>query len=330
MPADVLGRPLRELRLSVTDRCNFRCQYCMPAGPVQFMPRTELLTFGEIERVARILARVGVHKIRLTGGEPLLRRDLAALIGSLVAIDGIGDLGLTTNGWLLAELAPALRAAGLRRVTVSLDALDDALFRTICGVNLPVGRVLDGIDAALALGFAPVKLNAVIKRGLNESSIVPLAGYARERGLALRLIEYMDVGGSNGWRREDVVDAAEMLAIVDVAYPLDPIGTRLPGRTAELFRYRDGGGELGIVAPISRPFCTDCARARLTADGRLFTCLYGVRSLDVRSPLRRGASDDEIAALVVSAWQERADRYGELRSARGAGAPRPEMWRIGG
>ena len=291
---DTLGRPIRDLRVSVTDRCNFRCVYCMPkevfGREYPFMPRAELLTFEEIERLARAFAGLGVEKIRVTGGEPLVRRDLEVLVGKLAAIPGL-DLALTTNGALLAQKAQALRDAGLRRITVSLDSLDDEVFRAMNDVDFPVERVLAGIDAALAAGLEPVKVNVVVKRGLNEDGILPLAKAFRGTGVVLRFIEYMDVGHTNGWRLDDVVPAAEIVETVAAEFPLEPVAESYRGEVANRYRYADGAGEIGVIASVTQPFCGDCTRARLSADGKLYTCLFAVRGHDLRALLRSGASD---------------------------------------
>jgi GTP 3',8-cyclase len=331
--SDTFGRPLRDLRISVTDRCNFRCVYCMPkevfGRDYRFMPRSELLSFEEIERLARVFAGLGVQKIRITGGEPLLRRDLEHLIERLAGIDGL-DLTLTTNGALLPQKARPLAAAGLRRITVSLDSLDDAVFRSMNDVDFPVDRVLDGIDAAAAAGL-PVKVNAVVKRGLNEAEIVPLARHFRHTGHILRFIEYMDVGATNGWRLDDVVTAAEILAAIGAEHPLEAVGPTYHGEVARRYRYVDGGGEIGVIASVTQPFCGDCTRARISAEGRLYTCLFAVRGHDLRELVRSGATDDEIREILGSIWHRRADRYSELRSERTAGLrSKVEMSYIGG
>ncbi len=332
--ADRLGRRIHDLRVSVTDRCNFRCTYCMPRevfGPgYRFLPRAELLTFEEIARVAQVLVGEGVEKVRLTGGEPLLRRDLDRLVAMLAAIPGLTDLALTTNGSLLERQAAGLAAAGLRRVTVSLDSLDDAVFARLNDVAVPVATVLAGIDAAIAAGMAPVKVNMVVRRGVNEESIVPMARYFRERGQVVRYIEYMDVGTTNGWRMDDVVPMAEILARIDAVFPLAPVPPAYPGEVAGRYRYRDGSGEIGVIASVTRPFCGDCTRLRLTAEGELYTCLFGGRGHDLRAPLRAGADDAALAARVREIWAARDDRYSELRAAGGTGLPKVEMSHIGG
>jgi cyclic pyranopterin phosphate synthase len=325
---------MRDLRVSVTDRCNFRCTYCMPRevfGPgYRFVPREQLLTFEEIARLARVFVGLGVTKLRLTGGEPLLRRDLPDLVRHLAAVEGIDDLALTTNGSLLAAQAADLAAAGLRRVTVSLDSLDDAVFAQLNDVGMSVGRVLEGIGAAEVAGLAPIKIDVVVRRGINEGSIVPLALEGRRRGWIVRFIEYMDVGTTNGWRLEDVVPADQILAAVDAVMPIAPIPPSYTGEVASRYAYRDGGGEIGVIASVTRPFCATCTRARLSAEGQLYLCLFGVRATDLRAPLRDGADDDTLTDLIARAWTGRTDRYSELRSDATANLPRVEMSAIGG
>jgi cyclic pyranopterin phosphate synthase len=335
---DARGRAMRDLRISVTDRCNFRCTYCMPkeifGRDYVFLPRSEVLSFEEIERVARVAAGLGVEKLRITGGEPLVRRDLPVLVRLLAALrtpdERALDLTLTTNGSALPGLAYPLAAAGLRRLTVSLDSLDDDVFRAMNGVDFPVARVLDGIDAARAAGLAPIKVNMVVKRRINEASIVPMARWARDEGLIVRFIEYMDVGHTNGWRLDDVVPAAEVVAAIDAELPIEPVEPGYRGEVAERWRYRDGSGEIGVIASVSQPFCGDCTRARLSADGKLFTCLFGGEGHDLRAVLRGGATDAALSELLGSIWRNRDDRYSELRSAETAELPRAEMFAIGG
>jgi cyclic pyranopterin phosphate synthase len=328
---DTFGRPLRDLRISVTDRCNFRCVYCMPKEVYgrdhKFLERRELLSFEEITRVARTFVSAGVQKIRITGGEPLVRRDLERLIAQLSELDV--DLTLTTNGSLLPQKAQALADAGLRRITVSLDSLDDGIFRALNDVDFSVERVLDGIDAAAAAGL-PVKVNAVIKRGVNDDQVVPLAGFFRDRGHTLRFIEYMDVGHTNGWRLDDVVPAKEIVARLDEAFGVEPAEALYRGEVAQRWRYKDGNGEVGVIASVTQPFCGDCTRARLSAEGKLFTCLFAVRGHDLRALIRGGATDEELEAAVRSVWGGRADRYSDLRSAATAGLDKVEMSYIGG
>jgi len=332
-PLDTLGRPVRDLRISVTDRCNFRCVYCMPkevfGREYRFLERRELLTFEEIERTARVFAGLGVTKIRLTGGEPLLRRELERLVEMLARIPDL-DLTLTTNGSLLPQKAGPLAAAGLRRVTVSLDSLDDPVFRAMNDVDFPVERVLAGVEAAAAAGLAPVKVNMVVKRGLNNESVVPMARYFRGTGHILRFIEYMDVGHTNGWRLDDVVPVAEIVAAIDAEFPLEPLEPNYAGEVARRYRYRDGEGEIGVIASVTEPFCGACTRARLSAEGRLFTCLFATKGFDVRALLRGGASDAELADALSGVWRMRADRYSEIRSAETLDLPKVEMSYIGG
>ena len=332
-PLDTLGRPLHDLRVSVTDRCNFRCVYCMPkeifCKDFQFLPRAEILSFEEIERLVRIFVGLGVQKIRLTGGEPLVRRDLERLVEKLAALGDL-DLTLTTNGSLLAQKANALAAAGLKRITVSLDSLDDATFRAMNDVDFPVAKVLAGIEAAHGAGLAPIKINMVTKRGVNESSIVPMARYFKGTGMTLRFIEFMDVGSTNGWRLDDVVPAREIVAIIDREMPLEPMAPAYRGEVANRYRYKDGSGEIGIIASVTQPFCADCTRARLSADGSLYTCLFATEGHDLRALVRGGASDDEVAKAIATVWTERADRYSELRSEDTAGLHKIEMSFIGG
>jgi GTP 3',8-cyclase len=328
---DTFGRPLRDLRISVTDRCNFRCVYCMPkevfGREYRFLDRKELLSFEEIARVARIFVGLGVQKLRLTGGEPLVRRDLEQLVAMLAELDV--DLTLTTNASLLPQKAQALADAGLSRITVSLDALDNATFRALNDVDFGVERVLAGIDAAAAAGL-PVKVNCVVKRGMNEQEIVPLARHFHGTGHTLRFIEYMDVGHTNGWRLDDVFPAAEIVAAIDADLPLEAVAPGYRGEVARRWRYRDGGGEVGVIASVTQPFCGDCTRARLSAEGRLFTCLFAVRGHDLRAKIRGGASDEELAAALRGVWGARGDRYSELRSAATADLPKVEMSYIGG
>ena len=330
---DRLGRPVRDLRISVTDRCNFRCVYCMPkevfGREYRFLERKELLTFEEIERLARAFVRHGVTKLRITGGEPLIRRNLEHLIELLRAIGSGLDVTLTTNGSLLPAKAAALQAAGLDRVTVSLDSLDDDVFRAMNDVDFPVAKVLAGIDAAAEAGL-PVKVNMVVKRGANDHSILAMAERFRGTGHTLRFIEYMDVGHTNGWRLDEVVPAAEILAAVEAEFPLEPVEASYRGEVARRWRYADGAGEIGVIASVTQPFCGDCTRARLSPEGRLFTCLFGVRGHDLRALVRGGATDDELAAAVSLVWGRRTDRYSELRSSETSGLEKVEMSYIGG
>ena len=330
---DSLGRQLRDLRISVTDRCNFRCVYCMPkeifGRDHPFLERDQLLTFEEIHRLASILVTHGVKKIRLTGGEPLMRRDLERLVEMLARLP-VRDLTLTTNASLLKQKARALKDAGLQRVTVSLDSLDNDVFVTMNDVDFPVERVLEGIETAAAVGLTPIKINMVVKRGVNEQSVLPMARYFRRTEHILRLIEYMDVGATNGWRLDDVVPATELVAMIDAEMPLEPITPNYRGEVAQRWRYKDGGGEIGIIASVTQPFCGDCTRARLSAEGTLYTCLFATEGNDLRKLLRDGVSDGEISTALRSIWLGRADRYSELRSSETIELPKVEMSYIGG
>lgn len=330
---DTLQRPLRDLRISVTDRCNFRCVYCMPRemfGPDhQFLHRDQILTFEEITRLARIFVSHGVEKIRLTGGEPLVRKDFPQLLSMLSAIPNL-DLTLTTNGSLLAKHAQALKDAGLKRVTVSLDSLDNEIFKAMNDVDFPVEKVIEGMDAAAAVGLTPIKVNMVVKRGLNESSILPMARFFREKGYILRFIEYMDVGHSNGWRMDDVVSAKEIVKLIGAEMPLEPVDPNYRGEVAERWRYKDGSGEIGVIASVTQAFCSTCNRARLSAEGSLYTCLFAVKGHDFRDLLRGGATDAEISEKIAQVWGRRGDRYSELRSENTISLPKVEMSHIGG
>jgi cyclic pyranopterin phosphate synthase len=329
---DTLGRPLETLRISVTDRCNFRCVYCMPKEVYgrdhQFLERKELLSLEEIARVAGVFAELGVRRVRITGGEPLVRRNVEYLVELLHAIPGL-ELALTTNGALLPQKAQALADAGLDRVTVSLDSVDDATFRALNDVDFPVTKVLEGIDAAAAAGLR-VKVNAVVKRGANDDGIVALAEQFRGTGHVLRFIEYMDVGHTNGWRLDDVVSSDEIVAMIDAVHPLEPVAAARPDETARRYRYRDGAGEIGVIASVTKPFCGGCSRARLSAEGRLHTCLFALKGHDLRAPLRLGASDAELAEQIRGIWTRRTDRYSELRTSKTAALPKIEMSYIGG
>jgi cyclic pyranopterin phosphate synthase len=343
---DRLGRPLHDLRISVTDRCNFRCSYCMPREVFDknyaFLPHADLLSFEEITRLARVFVGLGVRKIRLTGGEPLLRKNIERLVGMLAGLstpDGQPlDLTLTTNGSLLARKARALKDAGLQRVTVSLDALDDTVFRRMNDADFPVAGVLDGIDAALAAGLGPLKVNMVVKRGTNDHEILPMARHFRATPVVLRFIEYMDVGATNGWRMDEVLPSAQLIKRLQAEFALEPLDPQQPGETAERWRYRDGGGEIGVISSVTQAFCRDCNRARLSTEGKLFLCLFAGQGHDLRTLLRAAGgaphSDDDIAAAIAWLWSQRDDRYSELRSlqpADTAAMPRRiEMSYIGG
>jgi GTP 3',8-cyclase len=329
---DKLNRPLETLRISITDRCNFRCVYCMPKEVYGrdhvFLERKELLSLEEIARVASVFAGLGVRVVRITGGEPLVRRNVEHLVELLRETPGL-EIALTTNGALLPQKAEALARAGLDRVTVSLDSVDDAAFRALNDVDFPVQRVLDGIDAAAAAGLR-VKVNAVVKRGANDDGIVALAEHFRGTPHTLRFIEYMDVGSTNGWRLDDVVSAEEIVGKLDAVWPLEPLEPARADETARRFRYRDGAGEIGVIASVTQPFCGGCSRARLSAEGRLHTCLFALKGHDLRAPLRLGASDEELAELIRGIWGKRTDRYSELRTAKTSALPKVEMSYIGG
>ncbi len=333
LPRDTRGRPLHDLRVSVTDLCNFRCVYCMPRAVFgrdhAFLPRAELLTFEEISRLVGSFTRLGVEKVRLTGGEPLVRRELPTLVAQLAAIPGVRDLTITTNGVLLPEQASALKAAGLHRVTISLDADDDATFMRMNDSGVPVSKVMAGIEAAEAAGLGPIKLNMVVKRGWNEHAVLPMARRFRGTGRILRFIEYMDVGHSNGWRLDEVVSADEIERTIASEFPLEPMPPTNRGEVAERYRYTDGAGEIGIIASVSRPFCGNCNRARLSADGQLYTCLFATTGHDLRALLRRGADDEELEEAVRAIWELRDDRYSEIRSADTVALPKVEMSYIG-
>ena len=332
-PRDRLDRPLRDLRISVTDRCNFRCTYCMPkevfTKDYPYLERSALLNFEEVTRVARVFKRIGIEKIRLTGGEPLMRKNIEKLIEMLAGIGGL-DLTLTTNGALLARKATALRAAGLNRVTVSLDSLDDAVFKSMNDVDFPVGKVLEAIDAAAAAGLKPIKINMVVKRGVNEHSILPMARFFREQGHILRFIEYMDVGHTNGWRMDDVVTAREIVDMIGKEIPLEPADPNYTGEVAERWRYKDGSGEIGVIASVTKAFCRDCTRARISTEGKLYTCLFATSGHDLRGLIRNGASDEELYTFVSRVWGRRSDRYSELRSEKTVKLEKIEMSYIGG
>ena len=336
--SDRLGRRVHDLRISVTDRCNFRCTYCMPkevyGRDFAFLPRDQVLSFEEINRIASVFAAEGVEKLRITGGEPLARHEVPTLIAMLAELRTPADrpleLTLTTNGSALPARAAELRAAGLDRVTVSLDSLDETTFRSMNGVDFPVARVLDGISAAREAGFGPIKINMVVRRGINESSVVPMARWARAEGHILRFIEYMDVGHSNGWRLDEVVPAADVVASISAEMPLEPVPPNYPGEVADRWRYVDGGGEVGVIASVTAPFCGACTRARISADGQLYTCLFAVKGTDLRGLLRSEASDDDLSAAIRAVWSVRADRYSELRSEATTDLPRVEMFAMGG
>ena len=336
---DVFGRLLQDLRISVTDRCNFRCTYCMPkelfGERYEFLPKDEILSFEEIERLSRIFIRLGVTKLRITGGEPLLRADLPKLISMLSALDGVKDISLTTNGYLLPQMAEGLKNAGLNRVTISLDSLNDHVFGEMNGRGFRVGRVLQAIEVAEDVGLGPVKINSVVQRGVNDHVMVEMAEHFRQTGNVLRFIEYMDVGTLNGWRLNDVVPSRDLAEQINAEHPIEAIGRSVASETARRYRYEDGSGEIGFISSVTEPFCGDCTRARLSTDGKLFTCLFATDGRDLRDPLRAGATDAEIETTITRVWEERTDRYSEERTGETAAlrqeqGSKVEMFRIGG
>lgn len=331
---DTRKRPLRDLRISVTDKCNFRCPYCMPAEifgeTYAFLPREEILTFEEITRLVHLFVEFGVSKVRITGGEPLLRRDLDVLIGQIAAIEGVEDLTLTTNGYLLADKAQVLKDAGLHRLTVSLDAIDDATFKVMSGRDYGADRTLAGIAAAEAVGFSPIKVNAVVQRGVNDHLVVDLARHFHGSDHILRFIEFMDVGNRNNWKMDQVMPAAEIVARIHAVMPLEPIEPNYRGEVAKRYRYVDGGGEIGLISSVTQPFCGDCTRARLSTDGKIYTCLFASEGYDLRDLMRAGASDDDVRKRIGEIWATREDRYSEIRFDHTPEARKIEMYQIGG
>ena len=343
MPLDTLNRPLKDLRISVTDRCNFRCPYCMPAEVYgeryKFLSKTQMLSFEEITRLASLFVHLGVTKLRITGGEPLVRADLEKLIAMVSGIAGVQDVAMTTNGYLLARHAQSLKEAGLSRVTVSLDSLDEAIFGQLNGLGYSVDRVLEGIQAASDTGLTPIKINSVVVRGVNDHTVVDLARWCKERGYIVRFIEYMDVGSLNGWDESQVVPAKEILERINAELPLVAASPNYTGEVAQRWQYADGGGEMGVIASVSAPFCGDCTRARLSTDGKLFTCLFGTEGTDLMGPMRDGASDEDLAGIIDGVWNRREDRYSELRASlqralrttgKDGGPRKVEMFKIGG
>jgi cyclic pyranopterin phosphate synthase len=331
--ADTRGRPLRDLRISVTDRCNFRCTYCMPkevyGRDFQFLERSQLLSFDEIHRLVKVFLGHGIEKVRITGGEPLVRRQLEKLIEMLAREPGL-DLTLTTNGSLLKQKAQALKDAGLNRVTVSLDSLDDAVFRGMNDVDFPVAKVLEGIEEADRVGLKPLKVNMVVKRGTNDQSVVDMARFFKGSGHILRFIEFMDVGHTNGWKMGHVVPSRELASRLDAEFPIEPVDPNYVGEVAERWRYKDGSGEVGFISSVTQAFCKDCTRARLSAEGSLYTCLFATEGTDLRDLIRGGASDEELSAAIAGVWRARTDRYSEIRTADTAKLRKVEMSYIGG
>ena len=334
MTSDKLGRQLKDLRISVTDRCNFRCPYCMPSeiygDRYQFLPKDDLLTFEEITRLASIFANLGVNKIRITGGEPLVRNSVEELIANLSYIPEIVDLTMTTNGYLLPQKAQLLKNSGLNRITISLDTLDEDVFRKMNGRNFGPDRVVEGIKSAEKAGLTPIKINAVIQRGVNDHTILQLANFVRDRGHILRFIEYMDVGTLNNWNMSEVVPANEIIQMIDREMPLEALKPLYPGEVANRFRYKDDGGEIGVITSVTNPFCSDCTRLRLSPEGSVYTCLFSDQGTDLRSPLRTGATDYELRRLIIGLWQNRVDRYSEIRSSVAGKKKKIEMYHIGG
>lgn len=331
---DQLTRPLRDLRISVTDRCNFRCTYCMPeeifGEKFKFLPHQEILTFEEITRLTQIIVRLGAVKLRLTGGEPLVRQDIEELVRQLTTLDDVHDLAMTTNAFLLPAKAQILKDAGLQRITVSLDTLDDATFRKINGNRSSVERVVAGIKAAQAVGFDPIKINAVVQRGVNDHQLVELARFCRDNGLILRLIEYMDVGTMNGWRMDHVVPAEEMVERIDAVFPLKQVERNYRSETALRYEYADGLGEVGVIASVTKPFCGACSRMRLSPQGTIYTCLFASEGIDLKTPMRDGATDNELESIIRGTWRKRTDAYSEERSASTQPREKIEMYYIGG
>jgi GTP 3',8-cyclase len=331
---DTFQRPLRDLRISVTDRCNFRCTYCMPAHifheRFQFLPHEQVLSFEELNRLTRLITGLGAVKLRLTGGEPLVRQDIDVLVGMLSKIEGVDDLAMTTNAYLLPKYASKLKEAGLKRLTISLDSIDETIFQKMNGERSTVAKVLEGISAATAAGFERIKINCVVQRGVNDDSIVDMAGWARDEGHTLRFIEYMDVGTMNGWRLDDVVPAKEIAEKVDAAFPLERIKRSYSSETALRYQYKDGAGEIGIIASVTMPFCGDCSRMRLSPEGQIFTCLFAKEGIDLKTPMRAGANDAELLELISQTWNKRKDRYSEDRTEATSKGDKVEMYFIGG
>lgn len=328
---------MRDLRVSVTDRCNFRCPYCMPAEiygeAYEFLPKAEILTFEELTRLVGIFAELGIAKLRITGGEPLMRTELPQLLSMLAVIEGIEDMTLTTNGYLLSQYAQPLKDAGLGRITISLDSLDDEVFKAMNGRGFTTQRVLEAIQTAAAVGLSPIKINCVVQKGVNDHTIVDLARHFKDTGHIVRFIEYMDVGNRNGWRSEHVTPADEIIAKIDAEMPLEPLDSNYHGEVANRYRYKDGGGEIGVIASVTKPFCGDCTRVRLSTDGRIFTCLFASEGVSLMDPMRAGATDAELREILAGTWSVRSDRYSEERAAspNDQGAPRKiEMFQIGG
>ncbi len=335
---DNYNRKLRDLRVSVTDRCNYRCPYCMPlevyGEKYEFLKRNEVLSFEEIERLVRLFVKLGVKKVRITGGEPLVRKDLESLISRINSIDSELDIALTTNGYLLAEKVQNLKDAGLSRLTVSLDSLDEVTYKKMNGKGFGPDKVLNGIKRAEQIGFSPVKINVVVQKGYNDKNFLDVANHFRSSKNIVRFIEFMDVGNKNGWALNKVVPAKEILEVIDKKFPLEPVNPTYEGEVAKKYRYKDGAGEIGIISSVSQPFCGDCTRARLSTDGKLITCLFATQGVDLKTPIRNGSDDDELISIIRSTWGQRSDRYSELRSQNTdldqLNKPKVEMYYIGG
>ena len=335
---DNYNRKLRDLRVSVTDRCNYRCPYCMPlevyGEKYEFLKRNEILSFEEIERLVRLFVKLGVKKVRITGGEPLVRKDLESLISRINSIDSELDIALTTNGYLLAEKVQNLKDAGLSRLTVSLDSLDEVTYKKMNGKGFGPDKVLNGIKRAEQIGFSPVKINVVVQKGYNDKNFLDVANHFRSSKNIVRFIEFMDVGNKNGWALNKVVPAKEILEVIDKKFPLEPVNPTYEGEVAKKYRYKDGAGEIGIISSVSQPFCGDCTRARLSTDGKLITCLFATKGVDLKTPIRDGSDDDELISIIRSTWGQRTDRYSELRSQNTdldqLNKPKVEMYYIGG
>ncbi|MEL7434703.1 MAG: GTP 3',8-cyclase MoaA [Chloroflexota bacterium] len=331
---DVYERPLRDLRISVTDRCNFRCTYCMPAEifheRFKFLPHDKILSFEEITRLTRLITGMGAVKLRLTGGEPLVRQDIDKLIAMLANIDGVEDLAMTTNAYLLPKFAQKIRDAGMQRLTISLDSLDNEVFQKMNGGRASVEKVLEGIQAAKDAGFERMKINCVVQKGVNDHTIVEMARWARDEGHIMRFIEYMDVGTMNGWELKEVMPAKEIVERIDAAFPLERTKRNYASETALRWQYADGAGEIGVIASVTMPFCGNCSRMRLSPEGQIFTCLFATEGVDLKTPLRDGATDDEMNALIQGVWQRRDDRYSEIRNDATTERKKVEMYYIGG
>ena len=334
MPLDKLSRPLRDLRVSVTDRCNFRCPYCMPAEiygeRYEFLPRNDLLTFEEITRIVKLSTQLGVKKVRLTGGEPLVRQDVVELVSMIANLDGIEDFAMTTNAYLLSGMAESLKKAGLQRITVSLDSIDDEVFKKMNGRGFVTAKVIDGIAAAKEAGLDPIKINAVVQKGINDNTLVELASWCRDNGYTPRFIEYMDVGTLNDWKLDEVLPASEIVKIIEGEFSVTPIESSYRGEVAKRYRYKDGKGEFGVISSVTQPFCGDCTRLRLSPEGQIVTCLFADGGTDLRGPMRSNIPDEELLNIMSGTWSNREDRYSEIRTSMTSPRKKVEMYHIGG